>query len=176
MVFQRKLLLGAVLASSLLAANAQAASLMVDGGWSTFFFDGVGSSISDSLTGDLNYDFVLSDSAVLKVTDVLVIGDVFEIFDGGLSIFSTGAFDINGLTTGDPDVAFGGSVYSYGSILLGAGSHSITGIASSSPTGRGSAFIKLASAGVPEPATWALMIAGFGLAGVGLRRRTAVAA
>ncbi len=29
--------------------------------------------------------------------------------------------------------------------------------------------------GVPEPATWALMIAGFGLAGAGLRRRRNVA-
>ena len=31
-------------------------------------------------------------------------------------------------------------------------------------------------AGVPEPATWALMLAGFGLAGVALRRRAALAA
>jgi len=31
------------------------------------------------------------------------------------------------------------------------------------------------SAGVPEPATWALMIGGFGLAGAGLRRRAAAA-
>ena len=32
------------------------------------------------------------------------------------------------------------------------------------------------TANVPEPATWALMIAGFGLAGTTLRRRRAVAA
>jgi hypothetical protein len=31
------------------------------------------------------------------------------------------------------------------------------------------------SGGVPEPAAWALMIMGFGLAGAGLRRRTALA-
>jgi hypothetical protein len=32
------------------------------------------------------------------------------------------------------------------------------------------------TAGVPEPATWALMIGGFGLAGAALRRRRAIAA
>jgi len=31
------------------------------------------------------------------------------------------------------------------------------------------------SGGVPEPASWALMIAGFGLAGAALRRRSALA-
>ena len=31
-----------------------------------------------------------------------------------------------------------------------------------------------AAAAVPEPATWAMMLAGFGMVGVGLRRRSAV--
>jgi len=37
------------------------------------------------------------------------------------------------------------------------------------------AFATFGVTGVPEPATWALMIGGFGLAGVGLRRRRAMA-
>ena len=36
--------------------------------------------------------------------------------------------------------------------------------------------VAVAIAPVPEPATWALMIAGFGLVGVGMRRRTVAAA
>lgn len=171
MSFQRKLLVGAVLASSLFAANAQAATLVVDGGWSKFFFGVTGSSIYDSSSSDLSYDFVLSGSALLKVTDAFAIGDVFEIFDNGVSIFSTGAFDVGGVITTDPDIAFGGGAYSYGSLLLGAGSHKITGLATASPFGSGGAFIELKGSAVPEPATWAMMIIGFGLAGVSLRRR-----
>ena len=37
-------------------------------------------------------------------------------------------------------------------------------------------FTLVSAAAVPEPATWALMIGGFGVAGVALRRRTALAA
>ncbi|HZZ67635.1 MAG TPA: PEPxxWA-CTERM sorting domain-containing protein [Phenylobacterium sp.] len=45
--------------------------------------------------------------------------------------------------------------------------------------GNGGVFfddISVAGAGVPEPATWALMIGGFGLAGAALRRRRATVA
>ena len=37
-------------------------------------------------------------------------------------------------------------------------------------------FDKVSVAGVPEPTSWALMIAGFGLTGVALRRRRAAQA
>jgi hypothetical protein len=55
---------------------------------------------------------------------------------------------------------------------LGSVQHDIT----FSSTGVAFEFDNLAVAGVPEPASWALMIGGFGLAGASLRRRRAVAA
>ena len=36
--------------------------------------------------------------------------------------------------------------------------------------------VSIAQLGTPEPATWAMMLTGFGLVGAGLRRRTALAA
>jgi hypothetical protein len=176
MTFQGKLLVGAALAGSLFAAHAQAATLVVGGGWRLFQFDGPGSSIRDSGTGDSSYDFLLGGPATLNVTDAYVIGDVFEIFDNGVSVFTTGAFNLAGPTTDDAEGAFAGTTYSRGSIVLAAGSHSITGVATSSPTGAGGAFIELVSGGVPEPATWAMMLAGFGMVGVMARRRSAPAA
>lgn len=177
MKFDKKLFVGAALAGLFTAAHAQAATLTVDGGWTTFLFGESGSIITDEATGDSSYDFLLAESAVLKVTDAYIIGDVFEIFDNGVSIFTTGPFDLGGLPTTHPEAAFNGSVYSHGSFVLGAGSHSITGVATSSPTGSGGAFIELTKAAVPEPAAWAMMIAGFGMVGQMVRRRrSAVAA
>lgn len=170
----RKLLAGAAIVGSLFAANAQAATLVVDGGWSKFYFGGPGSSIYEPGTGDLSYDFVLGDAATLKVTDAFDSGDVFQIFDNGVSLFTTGAFDLGGPTSSDADTAFAGTTYSHGFIVLSAGSHSITGIATASPTGSGGSYIELTKGGaVPEPATWAMMIAGFGMVGCMARRRGA---
>jgi len=44
------------------------------------------------------------------------------------------------------------------------------------PTDSTDTIVDNVSAGIPEPASWALMIAGFGLAGAALRRRRAIAA
>jgi len=43
--------------------------------------------------------------------------------------------------------------------------------ANGAPTSTGSATVVFAAAGVPEPATWAMMIMGFGFIGASLRRR-----
>ena len=55
---------------------------------------------------------------------------------------------------------------------LGSVQHDVT----FSSTGVAFEFDNIAVAAVPEPATWGLMIGGFGLAGASLRRRRAVAA
>lgn len=55
--------------------------------------------------------------------------------------------------------------------LEGVGSNGGNG--SNDPLIDGVSFDVAASGAVPEPATWALMIGGFGLVGAGMRRRTA---
>jgi hypothetical protein len=172
MTFNRKLLAGAAIAGSLLATQAQAATLAVGGGWTLFTFGGTGSNIIPG--GGSSYDFLLQTSAILQVTDTFVIGDVFQIFDNGVELFITGPFNLAGVSVDDPATAFAGTTYSHGFAVLGAGSHSITGVATSSPTGSGAAYIQLTEGGgaVPEPATWAMMIAGFGMVGCMARRRS----
>ena len=62
------------------------------------------------------------------------------------------------------------------SALLGAGPHSITvtgSVVGDSQDGAYSGVLNVATVAIPEPGTWALMIAGFAGAGAMLRRRRA---
>lgn len=52
----------------------------------------------------------------------------------------------------------------------------VPGIYREYSTGGGSSFTNLSLNAVPEPASWALMLTGFGLAGAALRRRRVLAA
>ena len=53
---------------------------------------------------------------------------------------------------------------------LEAGQHTLSFVGTDLVGGDNTAFLDHVVAGVPEPANWALMITGFGLAGVALRR------
>jgi hypothetical protein len=160
--------------AALVAAPASAAVLTPGTDWTTFFFSGDGSTLEDADTGDTFWTVTLTKAGFLQVTDAFLIGDVFEMSVDGSSIGTTGPFDTTGPETSDPDVAFGGPVYSWLSYALAPGTYEITGIAASSPFGSGGAFLRVVP--VPEAATWAMMIAGFGLVGAASRRaRQAIA-
>ena len=55
--------------------------------------------------------------------------------------------------------------------VIAHGSHTLAFVGTDLLTGDNTSFIDKVSAGVPEPASWALMILGFGGAGAALRRR-----
>jgi hypothetical protein len=115
-----------------------------------------------------------------------------------MEVTSTGGLNFADLGTG---TFFGSRTYTAGdsnqaegivlnqaalaAIGLGGGTFTISGRITSPTTFSGGAVdqftigssdgqqqLELTSGGVPEPASWALMISGFGLAGVALRRRS----
>lgn len=167
------LIAAAAIAATAVPNVANAATLVVGSGWQTFYFGGVGSAIS-APSGDTSYDFTLTQAAELRVVDAFSIGDTFQFYNFGAALGATGAFNPAGSATTDATTAFAGNTYSKMSVLLTPGSYSISGIATASPYGAGGAYIELASAtrnAVPEPSTWAMMIAGYLVVGAAMRYR-----
>lgn len=109
-------------------------------------------TLGASSTYKINGGFSNGDNAS---TDVHILANGASIFDGGVN--GSGSFANFGLsqyftagTTIDFAVGNGGNGYNYDSTFLSA-----------------------SVASVPEPATWAMMLGGFGIAGATLRRRRA---
>lgn len=162
----------AIIAAALAGTAAQAVTLEPDSGWQLFVFGGVGSPITEQNSGDAFYDFTLTSAAELRVTDAFVIGDQWEFFLNGSSIGTSSGFDLGGTESFSPDEAYAGTTYSTFTFALTPGTYQLTGITTSSPAGAGGAFLQLAStAAVPEPASWTMLITGFGLVGAAARRR-----
>ena len=163
-----KNLLLAAIAAIAFTAPASAAVLTVGSGWQSDNLSAAGQPTDNS-----PWTFTISSGAHLSVTDSFIVGDVYVLSGDvtGTSTFFGGPNDVR--ATGSFGAAWLNPSYSKFTTFLGAGSYkfSITGQGEGGiPAGLG---VRL-DAGVPEPAAWAMMLAGFGLVGVGLRRRTTV--
>ena len=160
----------AAFAASMLAAPLHAATLVQDDDWSIILFHQVGSPILDGITSDPFFTFTVVGHGLLRITDAVQAGDRFQLTINGILQAETSVPGIGPvLTEGDP--AFNSGYFSRGVYHLAAGSYTVTGIATASPFEIGNAYIGLVSDTVPEPATWAMMLTGFVLAGTAMRRR-----
>jgi hypothetical protein len=151
-----------------LSINAHAVGLPTDGSWIEFDFGTVGSSIYDLSTLDTSFDFSLGQDSVVRVVDLGLAGDRFEIFANGVSLGATSAVLASDAESYDPAAAWADPSFSRGSWLLGAGSYSITGTVAVSPYDGGYGAMSVTA--VPEPESYAMMLAGLALVGFAARR------
>jgi hypothetical protein len=176
-------LLGAAALAVLVAAPAaKAATIIVPvtlNTWETYLFGGANDPTQDfwqDLDGDtLEFAVTVASHSVLTVTDGWNDGDRFNVSINGVSVGQTSVPTIDGDDQSDNWAA--ASVdpkFSHARYVLNAGTYLITGFATASPYGAGQGALLL---GVPEPATWAMMLVGFGGIGAVMRkaRRTAAA-
>ena len=156
----KKLLLGAALAVTAVGAvPAQAGIFLIfDGESSTFgnskvtagsFTDSFSFTVlSNGLAGSTISSVKVSMPTNIDFTSVTLNGTEF-------GIYSTGVLELRSITA---------------PVLAGLQTIVVKGVSGTSASYAGT----LAFTAVPEPATWALMIAGFGVVGGSLRRRRSI--
>jgi len=151
-VMMRKLFAMVALVASVMVAQPQAAQAAVV-----------------DLNTDVSFSTFLTSDAPVKADTLLITVDpgFTATIDFGFFTLGTGGFYYNVVPGGETF-----SLLSSGltSLILDAGSYTISvGGASFGGPGVYSGSVEVAA--VPEIGTWAMMLAGFGLAGVALRRR-----
>lgn len=154
-----------------LSLNAVAVDVPTDGSWTEFDFDTTGTAWYDFTSFDQIFNFNIGQSAVLKVVDLGLAGDRFEVFANGASLGQTSAVPVSAAETFDPAAAWSDPSFSRGEWTLAAGTYSIAGTATASPYDGGIGALSVTP--VPEPESYALMLAGLGLVGFAVRRRRA---
>ena len=161
-------------ALSAVALSIQPGSIPTDT-WVGFCFGLPGSAASPTpcVPGGYGnpFTFSLASPELLKVTDIAEPGDTFNVYDGTTLLFATPTVANSSATNLDPNFTFGNNIWSSGSTLLGAGNYSINIFANASPYGGGGAFLGVFAAAVPEPQTYALLLAGMALMTFATRRR-----
>jgi len=181
-VIKKSFLIVALMSALCVQAEA-AVSLNADGAWNVFDVDNALSTSGnldwiDLDSNTLSFDFTLTGSAYLKVVDGGFAGDRFNVFDNGNLLGQTSvAVNTYPASVGlDFDAAFADANFSRGVFLLGAGSHSITGLLSQSALDNASTAINatvgaVSLTAVPLPAAAWLYLTGTALMGFVSRRR-----
>ncbi len=176
-IFKGLLAAAALAALAAAPARAQVVDTITDGGgWNTFFFLSPGStfSVGGGDPTELDFAFTLAHPDVLRITDGFQGGNQFQLTINGVTEPLTSA------TTGQGGGFAGdcwtcayfnpayGDQYTHGAYILPAGSYYLVGVAVQSPQFDGAGALELGA--IPEPAAWAMMLAGFFGLGMVLRR------
>lgn len=174
MRFGTSLLLAAVAATVVPQVDAAPVELSLDGIWFDFVVGDVADVWRSSLDGEpISFSLTSATPFTLRLVDVGFAGDRADVVSGGFTLLGTTSL----VPTDDTVFAFSAdqaieapSVWSQGQWLLDAGTYSFTGTAVASPFGGGAWGISALP--IPEPGTWAMMLAGlFSVAAIARRRR-----
>lgn len=169
----------AALAAAAIAAPASADIIVADTGWTQLF------TVLNHGTEGAPFTFTVAGNAELTFLDCCKAGDIYEVSGDltGTTTFYAGASDAFGALN---NPAFPGESYfgrwtsaDFSKLVfnVGPGTYTFDIIASVGLNTINGVDVRLDTlpdrqpGGVPEPATWALLIAGFGMAGGSLRRR-----
>ncbi|MGE5297143.1 MAG: hypothetical protein ACM3VT_20150 [Solirubrobacterales bacterium] len=131
---------------AILGTTAQAVEVTVGGGWYEFYWgvDESGNETGDPWNAEGPFTFTADAWTVLKVTDVFVPGDQFEVYNGGIYIGTTSVpvWDPC-LYTDSYDYASSNPPWSSGTLTLAPGSYSLTLFACIDPYGWGAGGLRV---------------------------------
>jgi len=158
------------LASSLLvsafALPASATAILAGSGWQDDVLEAANAPTINS-----PWTFSLSGPGVFRVTDAFLTGDNLWLYEGANLLAASTLVAKASLGPSLYDSAWTSDAYAKIEYFLGAGSYSFKVIGDGGgglPAGFGVRLDTISSA-VPEPATWAMLIVGFGLVGGTMR-------
>lgn len=142
-----------------LGGTTQAAPITIGGGWQQFIWGEDGDAWNDEGA----FEFAAESPTNLKVTDLFLTGEQFDVYDGDILIGTTSMPTSDESRTEDYDEAYFSPLWSSGIFHLEPGSHSITiqTIVNSLDIGAGG--LRVDAASIPTPGAVLLGMLGVGL-------------